>query len=303
MITMVISSLGQSDPHFSLFEFNKLGYNPGFAGANQAICVSSIHRQQWVGFGEGRPQTTILNFDMPLDAISSGVGLNIIQESIGFYNDLYIYGNYAYMFELGYGSLGIGAKIGVINKSVDGDWDSPESLRGGQVFTDPAIPHMESKVAFDAGLGMFYRYDNLYAGLSVTHLLEPKFKFDIEKVPFLKRHFYLVGGYNYQLPSPTFELQPSIMLQTDAASVEVNLGAKLVYNKKFWGGLSYRYNDAIVPMVGVHLLNGLSFAYSYDLVLGDMSSYTSGSHELMIRYCFNASFNRTPGRYRSVRRL
>ena len=42
---------------------------------------------------------------------------------------------------------------------------------------------------------------------------------------------------------------------------------------------------------------------TYDIVLTDVSSYTSGSHELVLRYCFNADFNRTPGRYRSVRRL
>ena len=87
------------------------------------------------------------------------------------------------------------------------------------------------------------------------------------------------------------------------ATAQFSLNAQIIYNKKFWGGLTYRYDDAIVPMVGIHLMNGISAGYSYDIVLTDVSAYTSGSHELVLRYCFNADFNRTPGRYRSVRRL
>ncbi|MFW5759007.1 MAG: type IX secretion system membrane protein PorP/SprF, partial [Bacteroidota bacterium] len=68
--------LAQSDSHFSLFNFNTLSYNPAYAGSNEAICITSVHRQQWTGFGDGRPQTTVFSADMPLPAISSAVGLN-----------------------------------------------------------------------------------------------------------------------------------------------------------------------------------------------------------------------------------
>jgi len=75
----------QNDPHFSLFEFNQLSYNPGYAGSNNGICISSVHRQQYVGFNSnplnggksGRPVTTVFNAEMPLNSINSGVGLSI----------------------------------------------------------------------------------------------------------------------------------------------------------------------------------------------------------------------------------
>ncbi|MFO7879224.1 MAG: PorP/SprF family type IX secretion system membrane protein [Bacteroidota bacterium] len=297
--------LAQSDSHFSLFNFNTLSYNPAYAGSNEAICITSVHRQQWTGFGDGRPQTTVFSADMPLPAISSGVGLNVMQESIGFEKNLNLYANYAYRLPLTTGTLSLGLSLGLVNKSLDGDWVSPGSLGGDPVYIDPAIPHMDSKMAFDAGFGAYYRYDNFYAGVSALHLLEPKFKFNAndDHQPKLARHYYIVSGYIYQLPDPSFEVKPSIVVQTDMSALQFSVNGQFIYNKKFWGGVTYRYSDAVVPMVGIHLMNGISVGYSYDVILSDIASFTSGSHELVLRYCFNADFSSTPGRYRSVRRL
>jgi len=301
----------QNDPHFTLFEFNQLTYNPGYAGSNNGICVSSVHRQQYVGFNRdplnggksGRPITTVFNAEMPINSIKSGVGISIIQDMIGFQSDLAVNLSYAYRLELGYGSLGIGLNLGFINRAIDGDWITPESLNGGAVYTDPSVPHSESKIAFDMGFGAFFKYDRLYAGLSFAHLLQPTINFDIEKPSYIKRHYYLVAGYNYQLPNPIFEIRPSLLMQYDGATTQFTINGQFVYSKKIWGGVSYRYNDAISPMLGIYLMNGLSFAYSYDIELSPLSTYSSGSHEIMVRYCFGLDINSDPGRYRSVRRL
>lgn len=295
-------SYAQVDSHFSLFEYSQNLYNPGAAGSNNAMCVTSLHRQQWVGFGDGRPQTTLFSFDMPLAEIL-GVGLNINQDIIGFQKDLNISGNIAYRTELDLGMLGVGVGIGVINRSINGDWITNESLSGGTVYVDPTIPHMESKTAFDLNFGATLVGENYWVGLSASHLLKPVIKFNVSLPSYVSRHYYLTGGYNYSLPNPSFDLLGSGMVLSDGSTVEFQINAKILYNKSFWGGLSYRYDDALVPMVGVHLVNGLSFGYSYDLVLSDVGSQTSGSHELMVRYCFQVPGGGTPGRYRSVRRL
>lgn len=293
----------QNDPHFSLFEFSQLSYNPGYAGSNNAICVSSVHRQDFVGFEEGRPITTVFNVDMPINSINSAVGLNFMQDIIGFQKDFYLNLAYAYRMEVGYGNLGIGVDLGIINRSIDGNWVTPESLNGGTIYNDPGIPHMESKIAFDMGFGLFYRMDNMYAGFSVTHLLQPQINFEIEKPSYVRRHYYITGGYLYQLPNPVFEVKPTTLIQYDGATTQFTINGQFIYNKKIWGGLSYRFDDAISPMLGIYLMNGLSFAYSYDIDMSPLSKYSSGSHEVMVRYCFGIDMGGTPGRYRSVRRL
>ncbi len=296
-------SQAQIDSHYSLFEYVQNVYNPGAAGGNDALCVNSLHRQQWVGWDEGRPVTTVFTFDMPIEAMSSGVGLSIVEDQIGFENNLNVMLNYAYRLELSSGMLGIGVGLGVFNHSIDGDWKTWGSINGGPVYDDPAIPHMENVTAFDVNFGITYYSEDFWIGLSSTHITNPTLNYDIESPSKLTRHMFLSGGYAYSLPNPSFDLIGSAMVASDVSTIDFQINGKLLYEKKFWGGVSYRHTDAIVPMIGIHLINGISFGYSYDVVLSKVGSYNSGSHELMLRYCFNVTGGKTPGRYRSVRRL
>ncbi len=297
-------SRAQIDSHYSLFEYIQNAYNPAAAGSNDALCVNSIHRQQWAGWGDGRPVVTVFTFDMPINQINSGVGLSITKESIGFESNLNFMVNYSYRLILSDGILGMGLGLGVYNKSIDGEWITDETLNGGTIYRDPAIPHMENVTAFDANFGLTYYTKDFWVGFSSTHITNPVMKYDIDKPSKLKRLYYLTGGYDYELPNPSFDLIGSTIIQSDATFFDFQFNGKLLYEKKFWGGLSYRYSDAaLIPMIGAHLLNGISFGYSYDFGLGKIGSYHSGSHEIMVRYCFNIQGNKTNGKYRSVRRL
>ncbi len=295
-------SFAQNDSHFSLFEYSQNLYNPGAAGANNAICITSMHRQQWVGYEEGRPQTTIFTFDMPIKDFM-GLGAVVMQENIGFHNDVSFMINGAYRHEFSFGILGAGVSLGMLNRNIDGNWQTPESLEGDPVYRDQAIPHKDSKTTFDMHIGATLYGKDFWAGISASHLTKPYLKFSGTKSTYLARHYYIAGGYNWTLPNPSSDLLFSAMA-VYASTVEFQINVKYLYEKKFWAGLSYRYSDAIVPMLGIHLAMGLSIGYSYDIPLGKNSyKYNTGSHEIMVRYCFNVSRNNNMGRYRSVRRL
>jgi hypothetical protein len=75
------------------------------------------------------------------------------------------------------------------------------------------------------------------------------------------------------------------------------------YNKKAWGGVSYRAGDAIVAIAGIELFNGIRIGYAYDFTISDMSTNTSGSHEFMVNYCFDLNLGKSPMRYKSIRFL
>ena len=110
----------QQTPQFSQNMFNKLANNPGFAGSMEAICATALHRQQWIGFGDGRPVTTNLSVDAGIPAIYGGVGLNIVNETIGQYDNLGLQLSYAYRTELGNGQVGTGISLGMYQSSLDG---------------------------------------------------------------------------------------------------------------------------------------------------------------------------------------
>ena len=66
-----------------------------------------------------------------------------------------------------------------------------------------------------------------------------------------------------------------------------DLTARVEWQRKLWGGVSYRYRDAVALMLGYSFDQTLFFGYAYDIGISDLRNYNSGSHEIMIGYRFN----------------
>ena len=304
LLVVYFPGLSQQDPLTSNYMFNTLSYNPGVAGTSGMICATALNRQQWIGF-KGAPNTTIFNISAPVNPfkIRSGVGLTVESDNIGFDKDIKLSLAYTYLTEIGQGTLGIGVSAGMLNKALDPTWYIPS----GDVFTppsgDPLIPeNKESYVAFDAGLGVYYRTDKYYAGLSVTHINQPKIKYT-KGLPYISRHYYLTGGYVLQLPNPSFELLPSVYAVSDGKILQISVTSLIKYNKKVWGGVSYRPGNAVVGIAGVELFNGIRIGYAYDFTTSDIRKTSGGSHEFMVNYCFDISLGKSPMKYKSIRFL
>jgi len=284
--------------------YHQMTYNPGYAGTSGMVCANILSRQQWAGF-KGAPSTTYFHVNSPLKVfdIPGGIGLSIISDNLGNDKNLSISASYAYHMDMGQGTLSLGFSAGMYNKSLEPNWIIPSSDRHVPANNDPLIPeNKESRIAFDMGLGAYYMGENIFGGLSVTHLNEATIPFE-KGQPFLKRHFYAVAGYNIQLPNPAFEITPSLLLYSDGRVSQFTVNSNVTYNKKVWGGVSYRAGDALTGIFGLELYNGIRISYGYDFPLSDVRKNTSGSHEFMVNYCFNISLGRNAMRYKSIRFL
>ena len=304
LVIIIHPVLSQQDPLSSHYMFNTLTYNPGVAGTSGMICATALNRQQWVGF-KGAPATTVFNISAPIAPfkVKSGVGLLVESDNIGFDKDINLSASYSYLMELGTGKLGIGLSLGMINKTLSPNWSIPTGDSHTPASGDPLIPeNKESYVAFDAGLGVFYKTDKYYGGFSITHLNQPKFKFS-KGTPYISRHFYLTAGYVLQMSNPSLELLPSIFAFSDGKVVQFTVTSLIRYNKKVWGGVSYRAGDALIGMVGFELFNGVRLGYAYDFTLSDIRKNSSGSHEFMVNYCFDLNMGKSPMKYKSIRFL
>ncbi|MBA4321377.1 MAG: hypothetical protein C0408_01030 [Odoribacter sp.] len=304
LVILIQCGFSQQDPLSSQYMFNTFAYNPGVAGVSGMICATALTRQQWVGF-KGAPSTTSFSVNAPFNlfGINSGVGLIVKSDNIGFDKDISLSGSYSYLMDLGQGKLGIGLMLGMLNKALAPSWQIPSGDAHTPPSGDPLIPeNKESYVAFDASIGAYYKTDKYYAGFSVTHINEPKIKFS-KGLPYVSRHYYLTAGYNIQLPSPSFELLPSFFIFSDGKAAQVSVNSLIRYNKKVWGGVSYRAGDAISGIVGVELYNGIRIGYAYDFPMSDIRKSTSGSHEFMVNYCFDLRLGKSPMRYKSIRFL
>ncbi len=308
-------SFAQQDPQFTQFMHSKLIYNPGYAGTSEAICANVLYRQQWVNF-PGAPKTGLLSFDMPIGDLPLAVGVNVMSDQIGFAKTLFGRVAVAYNRHIGAGVLGIGIDGGVLQQQFNGTWITPD----GNLVQDNAIPNYTSqnglagspnttaglnKLTYDVGFGAFYSIANkMYVGLSSSHLAAQDIKSAGDVKYQLARHYYLVGGYTFDL-TPEHALQPNVKVKSDAASTQLDVNLTYIYNKMLWVGVSYRMQDAIAPMIGYRFLKdkSLKVGYSYDLTLSKIKGYSSGTHEVMLGYCFNTKKNPKVSSYQNARFL
>ena len=301
----LIMGNAQQDPQFSQSMFNIMMYNPGYVGSKNAICATAINRQQWMGF-EGAPVSSVFTVNSPfrLFGADHGAGLHILNDQIGFENNLSINMSYAYRMDAGQGKLNFGLGFGMINSTLDADWYVPSGGSYTPASADPSIPAgNETVLAMDFSAGLFYYTDDVYFGISATHLNEPVREYSSTATPFLSRHYYITAGYSLYANNPAYRFLPALVVHSDLVMTQLNIGALLEYNQRVWGGIYYRAGSAIVGIAGLELFNGINIGYSYDFSTTSLSNHTSGTHEFMLRYSFDLEMDRRPRSYRSVRIL
>ncbi|QIA06637.1 PorP/SprF family type IX secretion system membrane protein [Draconibacterium halophilum] len=304
IMSVTIVTHGQQDPQYTNNMFYKLGVNPGYAGAEDAINGILLNRYQWSGF-EGAPKTLVFSVDAAINAFGSpgGIGVNVISDEWGFYKNTWVNLNYSYKVTTALGTLGLGISPGIFNFNISPEWDVPQGEMYTPAESDPSVPNEEaSQITFDVGFGAYLYTNKYYAGFSATHINQGEVMYDDVAVDFLARHYYFTGGYNIKLSDPLFEVRPSFLLKSDLASWQIDLNANVVYNDKFWGGISYRVQDAVALLMGMELFNGMRIGYSFDLVTSAIKSNGFASNEFFVSYSIDLERNRNQ-KYKSIRFL
>ena len=274
----------QQDIMISQYMFNGLLLNPAYAGSHKFFTASLLHRTQWVGF-DGAPKSSILAIDGPIRNEKVGIGLIVSNDQIGITDQTDIYGNYSYHLPLGEGKLSFGLKAGVSKYTYKLDnlvyWDANDQVFVGN-RTSTWLPKF--------GAGIYYYASRWYAGVSAPSLLayDPKNNFgnDVNNSKFVKRHYYFVSGYVFDLNS-YFKLKPSFLLKyVSSAPLEADINLNLLYRDQLWFGVSYRTNDAVTAMIEYQTKNRFRFGYAYDFTTSKIKNHSSGTHEIMIGYDF-----------------
>jgi type IX secretion system PorP/SprF family membrane protein len=297
-----VSVIGQNLPHSTLFQYNHMMVNPGYAGMNDGITVNTVVRNQWMGF-EGAPNTQNFNAHMPFKLFGAkhGAGLTLMNDEAGFENNISIALNYAFQKEIAEGKMGLGVGFGFASQSLS----STEWLTNGNATSDILPTGEDQPIYFDLSLGGFYKTDNLYFGLSVVHLTQPevRYKNSGSTYPYYRRGSFLTFGYNYQLGNPLFEIEPAVMIYSSGSSVQAAFNSVLHFKNRFWGGLGYRVIDAVSILAGAEIIEGLNVGLSYDIPTSQMIHSTIGSFEFTVQYVFKVDVEKDNRVFKSVRFL
>jgi type IX secretion system PorP/SprF family membrane protein len=275
----------QQEPLFTNYMFNPMAFNPACAGTQNELNATFMSRMQWVGL-EGAPRTFALSVNSPLNKFDMGLGLGIMTDQIGPVNNTYVTGSYAYRVRLQEDlilSLGVSAGGYYYYAGLN---DLPINS-----LSDPSfVGNLEHTFQPNAGFGAFLYNPRYYAGFSVPKLFQNNlsdYEFDANKVNELKRHYFITGGYLFDI-NDDFQFQPSMIERVvEGASLSTDITARFSYLGMYWAGVSYRLGDAVSFMTNVQINRDLAVGYSYDYTTSSLSNSSSGSHELFISYGYN----------------
>jgi type IX secretion system PorP/SprF family membrane protein len=284
ILMMPLVSKGQQSPMYTQYMFNKFVYNPAVAGVDPFFQIRSNHRFQWVGLTDP-PLTNSLSYFGPHSRLPMGYGGFIYYDMTGPTSKAGITGAYAYNIGImGDMRLSMGVSLGLMQYKVDGTQimlknENDDALQDA-VYT-AFVP--------DANLGLYLYSKNWWAGFSTTQLINTKLKLFEQRTGLskLKTHFYLAGGYMFEI-NDAFKIEPSAILKgTAPAQIQFDINTRVIYQDMVWLGISYRTQDALSLLIGYTYDNRIHIGYSYDFTTTDLRKYNSGTHEIMIGYRFN----------------
>lgn len=289
-LLVLISSgaVAQKDAQFSLFSLNQLYLNPAAAGAGQVTRFQLMHRTQYAGYqgtnskdDGGALSTQLFSFSMPIK--NFGIGFYAVNDRTGplSYQDFKL--SAAYRLPVMGGNLQLGASAGIFRQALDHgklraiDPDDP------LILGDVTISEMHPDVA----VGARFENETFHVGLSLNHLLQPKYKLgsDVATNP-LARTIYLNAGVNLEV-GYLLDVQPIVLVKSDISTYSVEGGATVTYNKRFWVGGTYRQQDAfVIIMGGLYLLpdQSLRLSGAYDMVIGGNKTKAPSSFEVLLSY-------------------
>ncbi len=284
VVVLFVSDIwGQQQVQNSLYYFNPLNYNPAYAGSRDALSLTAIHRIQWTGI-DGAPQTTLLSVHSPVKDTQLSVGGDLTYDKIGVSKATSAYLDVAYYIQTNDKGhrLSFGLKLGV------NMFDSPLTELIAVDPGDPVQYDIENKYRGNFGAGIYWYGTNHYVGFSATTLLESTI-LDNDDINALEqiRHFYLIGGYIFELSS-SLKIKPSGLVKAvKGAPVEFDVElAGLLYDR-IWVGVGYRHEESFRGYLAANITQQLRIGYNYDYIFNDLTKYTGGTHEFMIGYDFN----------------
>jgi type IX secretion system PorP/SprF family membrane protein len=302
LLVSAISSaaFAQQQPQFSHYGFNGMYLNPAYAGIKGQGEITTLGRYQYLGYTAtfddgGSPQTYTLSASLPVAAIGGGVGLSVFRDKVAQSSITNVQLSYSKHIKVGEGKLGLGVQ-GIFNHLSKGVY------RPADQAPDSSVPQDGSDQKFDAGVGVWYESDKLYAGLSANNLLRSEYRFksvggeNSAKV-IGENHAYFTAGYNIEATSSVV-VTPTVLVKmvlpgkfgdNNKFTLQNNSyegGVRATVNDKFWGGVSYRYDESITGLLGMSFAkdNALRFGYAFDFIAFNQAARAFSSHEIMLSY-------------------
>ncbi|MDR7371929.1 type IX secretion system membrane protein PorP/SprF [Flavobacterium aquidurense] len=277
----------QQDAQFTQYMYNTISVNPAYAGSRGVLSVFGLYRTQWVGL-DGAPETSSFSMNTPLNNSKLGLGISLVNDKIGPTNENTLSADLSYSvptsetFKL---SFGIKATANIFNLDV--------SKLSFEDQGDPQFQDLDNKFTPNIGAGVYWHSDKAYLGFSVPNFIETNRYDDNDTAIFKdKINYYFMAGYVFDL-NYDVRFKPALLTKmVQGAPLQVDVSGNFMFYDKFVLGLAYRWSASISAMAGFQVSDGLYIGYGYDHETTNLRRYSSGSHEIFLRYEFFKNYGK-----------
>jgi type IX secretion system PorP/SprF family membrane protein len=299
------------DPHFSQFFSSPLTLNPALTGRfDGTLRVAGNYRNQWPAFNNVYTTSTvsvdfgILKNKLP-DYDTWGVGILALKDQAGgnILTNTYLGLSTSYhkaLDEDGFQQIGIGFQGTYGQKRLDNsklffeDQLTPFGFTG--VTSDIFSTDNLNINYLDVNAGLIYTAstndrNNFYIGASMYHINRPKESFKGGNWNISPRTTLNAGGYFPMSDILTLHTSGIYQVQNKATETVVGgalaaaLDAESENPSNVYGGLWYRFNDAIIPYLGLEFA-GFRIGATYDINVSSLKagSQSRGGMEISVIY-------------------
>ncbi|MBM3419895.1 MAG: type IX secretion system membrane protein PorP/SprF [Bacteroidetes bacterium] len=290
------ASWSQTYPGFSQYLINGMVINPAYAGSRGTMSSLFSMRKQWSQV-TGAPvfQTASLHAPMKNDRVALGFLYN--RQTYGVTELQNIYGVYAYHVRIGEARLSFGIQAGV---------DINNSDFAGVNTANPNDPAFTEGVGYsvlpNVGAGIYLYSNTMFIGASVPALLS--YRETGSPAAFTPYHsvenydmIFLTGGL--VTFSERFRFKPSLLLKYSLTKpVEIDINGNFIIADLLWLGASYRLSEeSLIGIIEMQATQQIKIGYSYDYQLGNLSSFSKGTHEVLLRLEFGYRVSAASPRY------
>jgi type IX secretion system PorP/SprF family membrane protein len=279
-------SHAQQDPLFTQYIYNKLAFNPGYAGSNGQFSMDIISRFQWTGI-EGAPRTISFGAHTPLRNQHIGLGFYTYRDELGPSIDYGAMAAFSYRIIFPTTKLCFGIQAGF--KYMDIDWNLLDPKDAGDLLLSNQV---KNKIVPDVDFGIYYYGSRFYSGLSAKHLLQNQIIVSSappdDKTSFTKlvRNFYGMAGVAVPLSEYLVFMPSTLIKYVKDAPLQADITACFLIKNILTFGASYRTGNALALLAEINI-QGLTIGYSYDIWFNTLKAYNAGSHEIRIGYGFD----------------
>lgn len=278
MFTAVVS-YAQQDAQFTQYMYNTINVNPAYAGSRGAMSIFALHRTQWVGL-DGAPVTNAVSVNTPINGSNLGLGLSLINDKIGPTVENNFSADLSYTIPVSETSkLSFGLKLSANLFDLDVLKLDPVDS------SDPSLQNFNNKFSPNIGAGVYWHSDKAYLGLSVPNFIQAN-KYNDNDVAIFKEqiNYYFIAGVVVNL-SDSVKFKPALLTKmVQGAPLQVDISGNFMFMDKFTLGVAYRWSAAMSAMVGFQVSDGMYIGYGYDHETTNLNNYSSGSHEIFLRY-------------------